>query len=324
MNPRFKKMLFSLGLLIAFVFLILKQKDNKNTYLITGTTMGTSYNIKFIREPGNNIQFQIDSLLKIFNESLSTYDPESEISRLNRGSLFQVRSEYLKVMLDKGREYWSETYGAFDPSVMPLVNFWGFGFEERTEIDSSKIEVILKSIGFEKIRIDSDYLVRKNSSSMLDFSAIAKGYGVDVVADFLKEIGFENFMVEIGGEIFCLGFNAKGAPWLIGIENPSSLEQRKAHFVIGLNEKGMATSGNYRNFYWINGKKVSHTIDPKTGYPAGNDLLSVTVVSEKCAYADAFATAFMVMGKDSAFQFSNRRGISAAFICRLPVEIAIS
>jgi FAD:protein FMN transferase len=307
-------MLFSLALLIALLYMILKQKEEKSTFLISGNTMGTSYNIKFIREPGKQTQIGIDSLLVIFNKSLSTYDPESELSRLNRDSIFQVRSNYLKEMLNRGGEYWDNTYGAFDPSVMPLVNFWGFGFEDRSEIDSSRIETILESIGFEKIQVGTDYLVSKQPSSMLDFSAIAKGYGVDMVADFLKERGYKNFMVEIGGEIFCYGLNANEDPWLIGIEDPSSLGQRKAHLVLGLSDKGMATSGNYRNFYWLDGKKVSHTIDPKTGYPAESDLLSVTVISKDCAFADAYATAFMVMGKDSAFQFSEKRGISAAFI----------
>ena len=196
-----------------------------------------------------------------------------------------------------------ETDGAFDITVAPLVNEWGFGFKSGVAPNKHVIDSLKQLTGYQKVKLAGGRVVKTDPRIMLDCSAIAKGYGSDVVAKFLKSKGIDNFMVEIGGEIVTSGISPERVPWRIGVTKPEddSLQQQQAlQTVLNVTDKAMATSGNYRNFYYKGGKKYAHTIDPKTGYPVQHNILSATVIANSCAEADAYATAFMVMGLDKA------------------------
>jgi len=186
------------------------------------------------------------------------------------------------------------TGGAFDPTVAPLVNAWGFGPEKNELPDDITIDSLLQLVGYDKIEYTSEYVTRKVPNVTLNFSAIAKGYGVDVVSDFLQGKGVENFMVEIGGEVFCRGVNDQGNLWRIGVDNPSQIGQMSA--AVALDNQAIATSGDYRNYYVRDGKKYAHTIDPETGRQVTHSVLSVSVIADDCMTADGYATAFMVLG----------------------------
>lgn len=288
--------------LVALIYAGYKWRQYENTQLqyLKGATMGTRYNIKYLGK--YSLQHEIDSILTAFSQSMSTYIPESEISVFNRTGVLKIKSKYFYPMLTKANEIYTRTDGAFDPTVMPLVNAWGFGFKNRGNTDSTQIDRLLQFVGFEKIRYTSDSVIALQPGVMLDFSAIAKGYGVDVVSAFLKSRGMLHHMVEIGGEIVCSGKNDAGRSWTIEINNPSdSLYLDERERMVRLDNKAIATSGNYLNFYVdSNGIKRAHTIDPKNGYPVGHTLLSVSVKTSDCATADGYATALMVLGPEKA------------------------
>jgi thiamine biosynthesis lipoprotein len=268
-----------------------------------GQTMGTYYNIIYLHSDGKNLKNGIDSLLVNWNMTLSTYISNSEISQFNRNNELYFNSPYFYPVLLKSKEIYQATDGAFDPTIMPLVNAWGFGPEENEMPDSSKVSDLLKLIGFNNILFDSIKVSKRFPGIQLDFSAIAKGYGVDVVGDFLEENGITNYLIDIGGEISCKGINDRGVPWTTGIEDPNvEFIERKIKAIIEVTDKALATSGNYRNFYIKGDRKYAHTISPYTGFPVQHSLLSVTVIADNCMTADGFATAFMVMGVDEAKQ----------------------
>lgn len=196
-----------------------------------------------------------------------------------------------------------DTDGAFDITVAPLVNAWGFGFKTGDQPSVASIDSLMSTVGYNKISLKGRQVFKENKNTMLDCSAIAKGYGSDVVAAFLKKRGIENFMVEIGGEVVTQGISEKRVPWRIGVTKPTEDSLSigdELQTVLNVTNKAMATSGNYRNFYYKDGKKYAHTIDPKTGYPVQHSLLSATVLANNCATADAYATSFMVMGIEKA------------------------
>lgn len=268
---------------------------------LSGQTMGTTYSIVYMDEEGRDFQSSIDSLLLVFNESLSTYIPDSELSRFNASDTLDYTLPFLLPVLSKSEEIFQKTSGSFDPTVGPLVNIWGFGPGGPELKDSADIQQILRLVGFENIAFDSTQMRKKVPGIYLDFSAIAKGYGVDVVAEYLTEKGVENYLVEIGGDLVTKGVNDKGELWKLGINRPEEAASASdLYSIIALEDKAMATSGNYRNFYVRDSVKISHTIDPATGYPVNHSLLSATVIAKDCMTADAYATAIMVMGKDKA------------------------
>ena len=290
-------------LLVALVFIVWKYRESKKQILqqveVSGTTMGTiGYSVKYFSPNGWNYGDQIDSLLKVWNQSLSTYIPSSEISRFNSGnSCFQFESAYFLPVLQASRDVYEKSGGAFDPTVGPLVNAWGFGPEKSMTPDSSRIDSLMAFIGFDKVRFDSEKVCKSAAGVQLDFSAIAKGYAVDVVADFLVEKGVESMLIEIGGEIVCKGRKPNGELWRTAVEDPTvAVYDRKILAVVNFTDKAVATSGNYRNYYVKVGKKYAHTIDPASGYPVFHELLSASVFAPNCMMADAYATAFMVMG----------------------------
>ncbi len=293
--------------LIILVFIVwqIRQKSlpAREMVEITGTTMGTiGYSIKYFDENGENYKEQIDSLLLVWNMSLSTYIPESEISRFNNGSdCFEFESQYFLPVLMASKMVYEKTNGAFDPTIGPLVNAWGFGPEQSMVPDSGKVKSLLELVGYNKILFDEEKVCKDNPGIQLDFSAIAKGYAVDVVADFLNDKGIENLLVEIGGELICRGTKNDNTSWRTAIEDPTvEVYERKILAVAELRDRAVATSGNYRNYYVRDGIKYVHTINPSTGYPISHTLLSTSVFSDNCMEADAYATAFMVMGLEKA------------------------
>jgi thiamine biosynthesis lipoprotein len=306
-------------ILIILVFIVwkIRQKSGKEERVdFNGQTMGTYYNVIYLHPQGVSFKQEVDSLLEIWNQSLSTYIKDSEISRFNRSNDLIFESPYFHPVLRRSHEIYKATGGAFDPTVMPLVNAWGFGPEDREMPDSLEVEELLKLVGFNYIGFDSIRIWKKKPGVQLDFSAIAKGYGVDVVGEFLHDKGIRNYLVDIGGEITCKGINDRGTPWITGIEDPQvQLTERKVMVVVEVSDKAIATSGNYRNFYVKNGKKFTHTISPFTGYPVQHSLLSATVVADDCMTADGFATAFMVLGADPSIKIlDNHPELEAYFI----------
>lgn len=292
--------------------------QSSKTYLsLQGKTMGTYYNITYSDAGEKNYQPQIDSLLEALNKQVSTYIPSSLISTFNQAEDSLVLSEieqkdHFLENLSVASEIYTLSEGAFDPTVMPLVNYWGFGVEERrpvTSVDSALIDSLKMLVGFNKVILiggENDRLVLKKTKPgvQLDFSALAKGYGVDAIGRLLESKGVKDYLVEIGGEVGARGVNKQGEKWTIGVNQPSETSQLTDFVaVLSLDNQGMATSGNYRNFYEVNGVKYSHTINPKTGFPERNTLLSATIIAQNCMYADALATACMVMGTDAAFNW---------------------
>ncbi|MFZ1805842.1 MAG: FAD:protein FMN transferase [Cyclobacteriaceae bacterium] len=311
MNNRVKNALYSIALvLLVFVVWKYRQSNSINEIKIEGKTMGTAYHITYYDKESRNFNNQIDSVLAVFNQSLSTYIKDSEISDFNEGNSFQFNFPFFLPVLEKSKEVETLSNGAFDPTVMPLVNAWGFGPGKKLKPDSAKIDSLMQFVGLEKVQFNIDSVWKNDIRVQLDFSAIAKGYGVDVVANYLKAQGITDWFVEIGGEISAFGKNQRlDKPWEAAILDPSSTYENlinKAY--VKLEDKAMATSGNYFNFYEENGQKYSHTINPSSGYTVRHELLSASVFAKDCMTADAWATALMVMGKEEAIKKLNQIG----------------
>ncbi len=292
-------------LIVAILFiLIVRNWDRQETKALsfTGTTMGTvQYNVKVLVSEPANLKPAIDSVLVALNQSLSTYIPGSEISKFNREDSLRFESDLFYPILEKTDEVVRETGGAFDPTIGPLVNAWGFGPGKLPlQLDSAIVDSLRSYVGFNKIEFDQTGAI-KQTGMYLDMSAIAKGYAVDLVAQMVEDRGIVNYLVEIGGEVRVRGENEKGVAWSIGIEDPLvAREERKVFAIVALENLSLATSGNYRNFYEQDGKLVAHIIDPRTGYNNFRRILSASVFAPDCMTADAYATAFMVMGIDAS------------------------
>ena len=244
---------------------------------------GTVYNITY--QYDKDLQKEIEAELMKVDGEFSMFNKESTVARINRGDSTVERSEMFNEIYQLAQTVSNDTYGAFDITVAPLVNAWGFGFKHEQLPTAQQVDSLMR------IR------------NQMDFSAIAKGYGCDVVARLLKSKGINNYMVEIGGEVVVSGHNDKDQLWHIGVNKPvddSTHMENELQTVLSITDHAMATSGNYRNFYYQNGKKYAHTIDPRTGYPVQHSLLSATVIADNCATADAYATSFMVLGVDGA------------------------
>ena len=266
----------------------------------SGYIFGTSYNITY--QCADDHKKDIEKVLADVDASLSPFNDTSIITHVNRNEEVVLDDFFLDVfrLAQKINE---DTEGAFDITVAPLVNAWGFGFKNGVNPDEKVIDSLRQVVGLHKVRLEGDKIVKTDPRVMLDCSAIAKGYGVDVVANLLRKFGIKNFMVEIGGEVVTSGVNRERMPWRIGVTKPTddSLSiNNELQTVINVTDKAMATSGNYRNFYYKGGRKYAHTIDPKTGYPVQHSILSATVITNDCATADAYATSFMVMGLEKS------------------------
>jgi len=276
---------------------------------ISGSTMGTTYRVVYMDAQERDFKNEVDSLLLVFNQSLSTYIVDSEISRFNTADSLVFDLPYFLPVLQASREVFEKTEGAFDPTVGPLVNLWGFGPGGPQLKDSVNIEILLALVDYKSIVFDSVKVIKQKPGMYLDFSAVAKGYGVDIVAEYLESKGIENMLVEIGGELRALGVNERGELWKVGINRPEEFGNADDIFsIIALDNQAMATSGNYRNYYEAGGIKISHTINPSTGRPVKHGLLSATVLASNCMKADALATGIMVMGVEKAIALQQKEG----------------
>lgn len=266
--------------------------------------MGTTYHITYFDKENRNFKTSVDSLLTVFNQSLSTYITDSEISNFNKGNSIRFKLPFFYPVLEKSKNIVKESEGAFDPTVMPLVNAWGFGPGKKSNPDSIRIDSIMQFVGFEKIKFNQDSIWKEDWRVQLDFSAIAKGYGVDQVVGFLQSRRISDLFVEIGGEVSAKGRNTKlDKAWTVGILDPNSTYANQSFMAYAnLENKTMATSGNYFNYYEEDGQKVSHTINPINGFPIQHKLLSASVFADDCMTADAWATAFMVMGHEKTIE----------------------
>lgn len=281
---------------------------------IEGPAQGTTYHIKYRDQQQRNYKAQIDSILADIDKCLSLYRPDSEISAFNRSSRHSFQSPYFYPVLKKSAEVYQATEGAFDPTVLPLVEAYRQGKKRRQDW-TKNVDSLLQYVGFQHIIFDSVSIQKRKANVRLDFDSIAQGYTVDVVAAFLETKGITRYMVEIGGEVACRGEKSQGKWWTIGIENP--LHPGEIGATVQMADRGMATSGNYRNQYRIDGQSFSHIINPKTGFSAPDSLLSVTVFANNALTADAFDTAFLVMGlaKTKAF-LATRPDLDAYLIYR--------
>ncbi|OQX99672.1 MAG: hypothetical protein B6I24_02075 [Bacteroidetes bacterium 4572_128] len=301
--------------IIILIFFFFSCKKNQKKYFKNfGFAQGTSFHI--IYENDMNLFQEIDSLLLEFDNSLSIYNKNSIISKVNRNEKV-ILDNYFKTLFLKSKEIHKFSNSYFDLTVAPLVNAWGFGLKNKENITKNLIDSILQFVGFEKITLKDGKIFKENNKITLNANAIAQGYSVDIVSYFLEKNNIKNYLVEIGGEVKVKGFNEKSKAWRIGIDKPlenTNLSDRELQIILELNNKSLATSGSYRNFYEEKGVKYSHTINPKTGYPVRDSLLSVTVITEDCIFADAIATAFMVMGLEKTKIFLEKNTNLQAYL----------
>lgn len=322
-NKSPRKILFTIlgTLTILLVAYYIRQnanlaKEGKRYHYHQGVVFGTIYHI--IYEAEKDYLPSIDSLFKEFDASLSSYNKNSVISKVNRNEPV-VLDDYFTHLFQKAIECSAKTKGALDITVTPLVDAWGFGSGQKlASLTPATIDSLLQYVGMDKIKIENGKIIKTNPNISLNVNAIAKGYGVDVVADYLEKEGIQNYLVEIGGEIRALGKNEKKHIWTTAINKPiddsTQLNMEVEDDKILMPNGAMATSGNYRNFYIKDGKKYAHTINPQTGYPVEHKLLSATVCMPTCLESDAFATAFMVLGLEKAQILAEKENIPVYFI----------
>lgn len=273
--------------------------------ILQGQAQGTYYAITYFNSEGRNFQPEIDSILKAFDLSVSMWVPESIISRINNGDTLVLPDAWFTDIFNRSVAISENTGGAFDFTVGPLVNAWGFGFKGKMKMDSVIVDSLKALVDFRAVRLEKGKVIKDKPGIQFDFNAIAQGYAVDVIGKFLESKGLENYLIDIGGEVLGKGTKPDGSGWIVGIENPAtdSLAERTLNSKVRLQNKALATSGSYRKYYEENGIRYSHTIDPETGYPVRHSLLSVSVLADDCATADGYATAFMVMGFEKARDF---------------------
>lgn len=303
--------------LIACALLLLftgNHRDKVNYYHNEGQVFGTYYNVRY--SAAQDLSQAIDSAFRAFDGSLSMFNPSSVISAVNsnRDTVVDARFEQ---MFDEATRVSRLSNGAFDITVAPLVNLWGFGFKHREDVTAEKIDSARMLVGYRHISLSDHRIHKDDPHIMLDAGAIAKGQACDVIAEVLRDKGAENYLVDIGGEVVAHGVNREGQPWRIGITRPDDDPEGtndRLQDIVSTNDICMATSGNYRNFYYEGEQRRSHTIDPRTGYPVQHSLLSATVVASSCMRADALATASMVLGADSALVLVRKAGACAYFI----------
>lgn len=289
-------------LLIVGTVLIIRQQHNMPYQNNKGFIFGTTYNITYQHD--KDLGKEILVALNQVDASLSPFNEKSIITKINNNEAVKPDKMFVEVF-ELAKQISTETHGAFDITVAPMVNAWGFGFKSGTSPTKEVIDSIKEIVGFDKISLKNNKIVKQDPRTTLDCSAIAKGYGCDIVARLFRNKDIKNFMIEIGGEVVTSGISEKRIPWKIGVTKPtddSLSTNQELQTILNITDMAMATSGNYRNFYYKNGKKYAHTIDPKTGYPVQHNILSATVLASDCATADAYATSFMVLGLDGAMK----------------------
>ncbi|MCP9767277.1 FAD:protein FMN transferase [Lacihabitans sp. LS3-19] len=313
------KLLFSFAL-----FLSLISCTSKTEYkVIEGQAQGTTFRINYEDNYKHDLSNQVDSIFKMIDKSMSLWDSTSLISKINSNQSYDILDSHFINVFNASETTSKSTNGYFDITVGPLVKAWGFSFKKglpapnNAQVDSLKV-----LIGFEKVKIENQKIVKANPNSQIDFNAIAQGYTVDVIADFLASKGIVNYLVEVGGEVRGKGKNKEGLTWKVGIEKPQ--DERALQVVVNLDGKSLATSGSYRKFFENDGKKYSHAIDPHTGFPVTHNLLSISVIAETCMKADAFATAFLVMGLEKTQELAKKEDLEYFAIYEESGEIKTS
>jgi FAD:protein FMN transferase len=286
-----------------------------------GEAQGTYYSVTYFDQQNRNFQDDIDSILQAFDQSVSIWVPTSIISRINNNDTSVEVDPWFRDIFNLSEQISAKTDGAFDITVGPLVNAWGFGFKDREKLDPHKVDSLKQYVDYKDVKLVGKKIVKDFPQTQFDFNAIAQGYSVDVVAKFLESKGVYNYLVDIGGEVLGHGTKPNGDPWVVGVENPTanSEDASTINTKVSLLNQAIATSGSYRKYYEENGIRYSHTIDPKTGYPVTHNLLSVSVLARDCATADGYATAFMVMGVEKSEEFvKNDPDLEAYFIYSAP------
>ncbi|MEI8595011.1 FAD:protein FMN transferase [Photobacterium sp. Hal280] len=301
-------------MLLVMALVVSGCSEQRQLIHLTGSTMGTYYSIKLIEQEGLPsevaLQKEIDRRLELVNDQMSTYREDSELSQFNQhrsSEPFEVSADTATVVQEAVRLA-KLTDGALDVTVGPLVNLWSFGPEARPDVvpTDEELDARRQEVGIEHLKVEGNALVKDLPGLYVDLSSIAKGYGVDVVADYIASLGVNDYLVEIGGEIRLKGKNLEGVPWRIAIEKPTEDGSRSIQEVVEPGEMAVATSGDYRNYFEENGVRYSHLINPITGKPITNRVVSVTVMHPKCMTADALATAFSVMGEEKAIALANQ------------------
>lgn len=319
-----KQILISTALiaLVAVVLLVIPDQETKSYHANKGYVFGTCYSIQY--EHTCDLRDSIERVLAEFDGSMSMFNPQSTLSRINAGT-DSVADDYFVQMYRTAQEVNSLSGGAFDITVAPLVNLWGFGLKNREHVLSEQVQSLLPHVGMDKVRLHvageglpmAAYVEKIDPCVLMDAGAIAKGQSCDIIAALLARNGCENYLVEIGGEVVAKGRNSKDQPWHIGITRPiddASGSVSEVQTVLETTDIALATSGNYRNFYYDGEQKRSHTIDPRTGYPVQHSLLSATVRSSSCMRADALATACMVLGEEAAIAMIDEDSVSACYL----------
>lgn len=306
---------------ILFALLCISCSEQPQYSKITGNTMGTTYSVILQSDTVSpqDVYSDIEIELKDINQLMSTYIPDSEINRFNNlqnQSCFRFSSKTWEVLLAAKKVY-EETDGAFDITLGPLISRWGFNAEEyKNKVPSNEeVQDLLAEVGTDKLKFDlaNQCISKKHPAITINLSAIAKGYGVDRVAHIVEQHGIHNYLVEIGGETKAKGVNPSGSVWRVAIEKPVSISQQKM-LVVGLQDSSIATSGDYRNYFEVDGQRFSHTIDPNTGFPITHNLTSVSVIHPQNMYADAYATALAVIGSEKALTFAEQRQLPVFLI----------
>jgi thiamine biosynthesis lipoprotein len=292
-------------LAVLTIFVSCNKVIETQNFTLKGGVFGTTYKITYLNAK-NNYQKSLDSLFLIINNSVSTYQSTSDISKINRGETSVIIDPIFTEVFQKSKKIYKETNGFFDPTVGNLVNAYGFGPEnEKRDLTDNEIEAYMQFVGLDKVSLIDGKIVKANSKVYLDFNSIAKGFAIDIVARFLNDKNIDNYLIEIGGEIRAKGTKDNNKPWIIKLVNPVNSVENEGFKVINLSDKSMATSGNYRKFRFLeDGKKYVHTINPKTGLATESNLLSASVIASlDCADVDAYATAFMAMGLEKTKEF---------------------
>ncbi|WP_395049578.1 FAD:protein FMN transferase [Flavobacterium sp.] len=308
-----RKIGFTLSLFLLYSGIIYSQQE---PIRIEGQAQGTTYHITYFDNQNRDFQPEIEKILKDFDLSVSTYIPNSIISRINSNEKNVIVDKYFIACFNKAKEVWKNTEGAFDPTIYPLSNAYGFGPGKKQKIEKAKIDSMLQFVGFQLIKLKDNKVVKKDPRVALDFNAFAQGYSVDVVSDYLNSKGITAYIVEIGDEVYAKGRNSNGENWKIGIEKPIDNKEsgNPLKAIAKLENMAIATSGNYRRFIIEDGVKYVHHIDPKTGYPTKNNLLSASIFAKECITSDANATGVLVLGLEKAKVFLNKHPELQAYL----------
>ncbi len=294
-----------------------KQNSKLKKFSFKGETMGSHYAITYFANEAILEQTHVDSFLNVFNKSLSTWDTGSLITAINKAQKKHSTDSFFRHLYKKSLILNQVSKGAFDPTASPLFEAWGFGLKNAETMDSNKVDSLLRYVGIEKNPLKNDTVYKVSKYSQFSFNAIAPGYAADLLSNLLQQKGISNFLIDIGGEFASMGKKPNGNSWLVSIEKPidNKTQQNEAYAYIRLLAgEALATSGNYRKFYYKNGKRYSHTINPKTGYPVNHNLLSVTIIANNATTADAYATICMVVGLKKGKAFVQQQNAKAYFI----------